>query len=56
MPSHEHAIAFVAPATSSKSPYRKCPGGKHSGPRGLLGAGAIVDRVLSMRHPVGVVV
>src|SRR5271165_1070906 len=34
------------PAASSKSPYRKCPGGTHSGQPRLLCAGALVDRVL----------
>jgi len=43
-------------AASSKSLYRKCPGGKHSGAPLEHGAGALVDRALSIRHPVGVVV
>ena len=38
--------ASAAPAASYKSPYRKCPGGKHLGSAPKLTAGALVDREL----------
>ena len=37
----EHAKASAALAASFKSPYRKCPGGTHSGLTRLHGAGAL---------------
>src|SRR5215475_12388477 len=49
----EQALAQVSDAASSKSPYRKCPGGKTLCSTGTLLAGALVDRALSVRHPWG---
>jgi hypothetical protein len=46
-PSKTHSSpASAAPAASSTSPYRKCPGGKHLRFPRRSRAGALVDRVL----------
>jgi len=47
---------FAPIRASYKSPIRKCPGVMHLGPPPMSRAGALVDRVLSTGHPVGVVV
>src|SRR5580700_3648677 len=48
--------ASAAPAASSKSPYRKCPGGTHLWTHAAALRRLICDRALSPRHPLGVVV